>query len=104
KTFQEQGHRTTTTRRTLAGLAVGLLGLVGAPELARAQYAFTQIDVPGATATYADGNTMQRVVGEFDDENGTHGFVLSRGVFEQFDAPGADGYTSVNGVNSRGQR
>jgi probable HAF family extracellular repeat protein len=102
--IQRQEDPTTRTRTTLAGLALGLVALFGAPGLATAQYAFTRIDVPGASATYADGNTMNRVVGEFDDENGTHGFVLTRGALERFDVPGADGYTSVNGVNARGQR
>ena len=100
-----QEHRAPVTRRTLAGVALGLLWLVSAPGLAGAQYKFTTIDVPGSAATYANGNTMHRVVGEFDDANGdTHGFVLRRGQFTQFDAPGADGYTSINGVNLRGQR
>jgi probable HAF family extracellular repeat protein len=104
KTIQHRRHGAITTPATLAGMALGL-GLLGASGPARAQYAYKQINVPGALSTYADGNTMRRVVGEFEDENHDwHGFVQTDGVFEQFDVPGAEGYTSVNGVNLRGQR
>ena len=48
------------------------------------------IDVPGAAATYADGNSTHEIAGEFDDEDGnTHGFVLSKGVFHRVDVPNA---------------
>src|SRR3954453_12182149 len=91
------------TLRTLAAVALGLL--LGVPGAARAQYVFTPIDVPGAAATYANGDSTHEIVGEFDDEDGnTHGFVLSKGVFTQFDVPGANGYTSVNGINAIGER
>src|SRR5262245_48088488 len=94
-----------TTLRTLPAVALGLLLLLGVPGLARAQYDFITIDVPEAVATYANGNSTHEIVGEFDDEDGnTHGFVLSKGTFTQFDAPGADGYTSVNGINANGER
>lgn len=93
------------TLRTLPAVALGLLLLLGGPGLARAQYVFTPIDVPGAAATYANGNSTHEIAGEFDDEDGnTHGFVLSKGAFTQFDAPGADGYTSVNGINGKGDQ
>jgi len=87
----------------LGAVALGLL--LGVPGLARAQYVFTRIDVPEATATYANGNSTHAIAGESDDEDGnTHGFVLSKGTFTQFDAPDADGYTSVNGINAKGER
>jgi uncharacterized membrane protein len=105
KTIQQRRRVAITARRALASITLGLIWVVSAPGMARAQYAFTQIDVPGGVATYANGNVMHRVVGEFDDADGnTHGFVLRRGEFTQFDVPGADGYTSINGVNLRGQR
>jgi probable HAF family extracellular repeat protein len=89
--------------RTFAAVALSLF--LSRPEPAKAQYLFTPIDVPGAAATYADGNSTHEIVGEFDDEDGnTHGFVLSKGVFTQFDEPSADGYTSVNGINANGER
>jgi probable HAF family extracellular repeat protein len=89
--------------RMLAAAAMGLL--VATPGAARAQYVFAPIDVPGAAATYANGNTTHEIVGEFDDQDGnTHGFVLSKGGFTPFDAPGADGYTSINGINDQGDR
>src|SRR5437867_4249014 len=39
-----------------------------------------------------------------EEDGNTHGFVLGRGTFTQFDAPGADSYTSVNGINAKGER
>src|SRR5262245_62826950 len=102
--IQRQRHLAITTRRALAGTALGLLWLLSAPGLASAQYAFTQLDVPGSVATYADGNSVHRIVGEFDDADGTHGFVMNRGEFTQFDAPGAQDYTSINGINASGER
>jgi len=105
KSIQQQQHLPATTRRTLTGVALGLLWLVSAPGLAGAQYAFTQIDAPDAVATYADGNGTQRLVGEFEDQEGnTHGFVWRKGEFTQFDVPGAEGFTSINGINARGER
>jgi hypothetical protein len=104
KSIQRQRHLAITTRRALAGTALGLLWLLSAPGLASAQFAITQLDVPGWVATYADGNSVHRVVGEFDDEDGTHGFVMNRGEFTQFDVPGAQGYTSINGINASGER
>ena len=105
KSIQQQRHLPATARRTLAGLALGLLWLGSAPGLARAQYAYAPIDVPGSVATYADGNSVHLVVGEFDDADGTHGFLWRRGEFTQFfDVPGADGYTSINGINASGDR
>ena len=98
-----------TTLRPLPAVALGLLLLLGVPGLARAQYVFTPIDVPGATATYADGNSAHEIVGEYIDEDGnTHGFVLNKGDLlphiDPFDVPDADGYTSINGINARGDR
>ena len=73
-----------SARRTLAGIALGLLWLVSAPGAARAQFAFTTIDVPDSSATYANGNGVRRIVGEYEDEDGTHGFVpLSAARFDQ---------------------
>jgi uncharacterized membrane protein len=93
-------------RTALAGIALGLLAQAGAPAIAHAQYKLTTIDAPDSVATYANGNSVRRIAGEFDDANGvTHGFVRTRtGAYEQFDAPDADGYTSINGINAAGQR
>ena len=103
--IQQRGRLMMMTLRTLPALALGLLLLLGGPERARAQYVFTPIDVPEATATFADGNSTHKIVGEFNDADGiTHGFVLSEGGFKPFDVPGADGYTSINGINAKGDR
>ena len=53
----------------------------GCSSAGNAQYRFTPIDVPGAGATSADGNSTHEITGEFDDADGnTHGFVLSRAL------------------------
>jgi uncharacterized membrane protein len=67
------------------------------------------IDVPGATATAANGNSTHEIVGEFTDADGnTHGFVLNKGVFTTIDFPSQPGApsvtgTSLNGINASGQ-
>jgi len=106
KTVRRQRQFTVGTRRALAGMALALLAQVAAPGAARAQYAFTTLDMPGAVATYADGNSSTRIVGEFDDADGvTHGFVRTAGgVFKQYDVPGSEGWTSINGINASGER
>ena len=89
--------------QTIAAMTLALI--LAVPGLAKAEYLFTSIDVPGATRTSANGNGTRSIVGDFDDPNGqTHGFVLSKGVFTQIDidVPGAIS-TSVNGVNGKGQ-
>jgi hypothetical protein len=58
KTVQQRQHLATTVRRAIAGIALGLLAQAGSPATARAQYAFTTLDMPGAVATYADGNSV----------------------------------------------
>ena len=69
----------------------------------QAQYTFTTIDVPGATAQSANGNSTHEVAGDFTDNDGvTHGFVLSKGVFTTVDVPGA-AYTQINGINAPGR-
>jgi probable HAF family extracellular repeat protein len=91
-----------TIPRTLAGVALGLLWLAGLPGAASAQYYhLTPIEVPGAINTLANGLSTHAIVGEFEDDEGTHGFVLEKGVFTRFDVPGAS-FTSVNGVNASG--
>jgi hypothetical protein len=72
-------------------------------ELVQAQYTFTTIDVPGATAQSANGNSTHEVAGDFTDNDGvTHGFVLSKGVFTTVDVPGA-AFTQINGINAPGR-
>jgi uncharacterized membrane protein len=101
--MQQRGRLIMTTLRTLTAVALGLVLFLGVSGVARAQYAFTPIDVPEATAMYANGNNAHAIVGEFDDADGiTHGFVLNKGAFTQIDVPGAEGYTSVNGINGKG--
>ena len=62
---------------------------------------FTFIDAPGAIATFIEGGINNRgdIVGDFDDPTGTHGFLLSGGVFTIIDVPGADNFTAAIGIN-----
>ena len=87
-----------------------MLGLLlSVPGLARAQYIFKPIDVPGALWTGATGNSTHEIVGEFavgeDVDNAVlHGFVLNKGVFTTVDVTELGALqTSVNGINASGQ-
>jgi hypothetical protein len=87
----------------LAGLALAGPVLAG-PRPQTAHYAFTTIDVPGATGTEVLGFTPQTMVGDFADvEGNTHGWLLSAqgGEFQQFDVPGA-WFTSLSAINHSG--
>jgi hypothetical protein len=66
--------------------------------------AFTTIDFPGATDTWAHGiNNAGTIVGRFIDPSGTqHGFLLDANGFTQIDAPGAI-QTGLAGINDAGQ-
>jgi len=64
---------------------------------------FETIDYPGALATRALGiNAQGVVVGSFDDNNGTHGFVLDEGRFNVIDVVGSPS-TQVKCINTRGE-
>jgi hypothetical protein len=106
--FIAQSNHTTIRKpwKSLATVAFGLF--LSAPGLSQAQYTFFTIDVPKATATLANGNSTNAIVGQFDDADGkTHGFVLKNGTFTTIDVPDAldPGVfaTSVNGINAPGQ-
>jgi probable HAF family extracellular repeat protein len=87
--------------KSLAAVAFGLL--LSVPGLTQAQYRFSAIDVPGATATEANGNSTLEIAGAFADAGGnTHGFVLNKGVFTTIDVPGAI-TTFINGINAPAQ-
>jgi probable HAF family extracellular repeat protein len=61
---------------------------------------FDPIDAPNATATFIEGgiNNNGEIVGDFDDATGTHGFLLSGGMFTILDAPDARATFAV-GIN-----
>jgi probable HAF family extracellular repeat protein len=87
--------------KSLAAVAFGLL--LSVPGLTQAQYRFSTIDVPGATATAANGNSTHEIAGQFDDADGnTHGFVLNKDVFTTINVPGAVN-TAINGINAPGK-
>jgi len=56
---------------------------------------FTTIDDPAAstgTTLSFDINNLGRIVGQFADASGTHGFLLSGGTFTTIDDPLATGF------------
>jgi probable HAF family extracellular repeat protein len=84
-------------------LSVAFL-LVTAPFVL-AQGTYTQIDYPGASATFGQSiNTVGDVVGTYNDSSGnTHGFLLSNGVYTSIDYPGATQGTYTAAINDKGQ-
>lgn len=64
---------------------------------------FTQIDVPGATATFPlDINALGVISGRYGQGGRTHGFVRSAtGVFSTIDVPGSV-FTVAAGINRQG--
>ena len=61
----------------LTTFAVVVFGGVGT-ALASPNYSFTTIDVPGASATLANGiNSSGQIVGNFTDATGGHGFLAT---------------------------
>ena len=92
-------------RRThLAVLAFVLvnMALANIPAGAQTTFTFTQLDVPGSTATEADGiNAQGEIVGFFFDAAGRqHGFLKQGGSFTQLDFPGATATRTANSNNA----
>ena len=86
-------------RQLLCGL-VALGVIVGGAEEAEAQYAFTTIDVPGATSTVGNGiNDAGQIVGTYDNQ---HGFLFSNGSYTTVDVAGVQ-FTQASGINASGQ-
>ena len=79
-------------------LSLGIAGQVKA-----AGYTLTTLNVPGASSTIASGiNNSGQIVGQYSNTGGTHGFLLSGGVYTTLDAPGAIS-TEAYGINDAGQ-
>jgi len=59
---------------------------------------WTTIDVPGSTATYANGISGNTIVGEyFDASNARHGFLFDGVSYQTFDYP--SGNSSIKGID-----
>ncbi len=68
------------------------------------QATFVKIDVPGGVGAVAYGiapSPPMRIVGDFGDATGEHGFLLSNGVYTALDVPGAT-ETETHGINDNG--
>ena len=82
---------------------LALLTLPLTSAFAQAVGNYVSFDVPNAINTAVnDINNRGVIVGPFDDENGTHGYMLADGVFTSIDFPGADA-TGAVGINDSGQ-
>src|SRR6266446_326127 len=78
----------------MATILVAAPFAAGSPANASA-FSFTQLDVPGATQTFANGiNDAGQIVGSFSNSTGTHGFRYTGGSFTQIDVPGTS-YTQA---------
>jgi len=91
-------------KRLFCAFAAWVL-LVGLTGPAQAQYTYTALDVPGATATYGYGiNDAGQIVGVYFDMDATaHGFLLDvAGSYTTLDVPGAV-LTWPLGINDAGQ-
>ena len=84
-------------------IALGLL--LGITGLARAEYAFTTIDMPGSYSTVVYANSPNAIAGKYLDANeNTHGFILRGGAYTTIDVPvPASLYTEINGIAANGQ-
>src|SRR5437016_819095 len=101
-----------TMNRLLGRIRLHLLVTVSAGLIALSStswavsYTFTQIDVPGASLTRAQGiNDAGQIVGTFSNSPGVeHGFLDTGGIFTQIDVPFAGTLnTFPSGINNAGR-
>jgi uncharacterized membrane protein len=82
---------------------LALLALPSTSAFAQAVGNYVSFDVPNATLTRPnDVNNLGVIVGRFDDQNRTHGFMLADGVFTSIDFPGSE-TTGAIGINDLGR-
>jgi hypothetical protein len=88
--FPKHSGKASATKRFVFGLmTLGLL--VGLTGPAKAQYSFTTLDVPGATATLAVGiSDAGQIVGQYCAGGPIHGFLRSDGSYTMLDVPDAN--------------
>ena len=88
--------------RLYAMLLLSVVALTLAPSTRAQVTDFANLDVPGAMLTRPiDVNNFGVIVGRFDDQNGTHGFVYQGGSFTAIDFPSAE-LTVAMGINDSG--
>jgi len=84
----------------LCALSVSFMFAI-APKAAAGAPSFKIIDFPGAPFTIAiDINFNGQIVGRYNDANGAHGYLLSKGSYTTIDFPGAQSYAL--GINWQG--
>jgi probable HAF family extracellular repeat protein len=92
------------TSSAVLALAVCLSGSLASLTADRRSFEFSEIVVPGATFTNAQGiNAAGDIVGIYRDAGGrTHGFLWSKGEVTTIDFPGASG-TEARGIGPNGE-
>src|SRR5262245_16553476 len=91
-------------RRCVCGLmVVGLF--LGMAEQGQGQptYAFTTLDVPGASALVGASATGINDSGKIVGWYASHGFLLDQSSYTRLDMPGSTGNTIASGINASGQ-
>lgn len=85
---------------TLSNISITVTGTVTS---AAPTDQFVPINFPDAASTFpATINDLGQVVGTYTEPGGTHGFLLSAGVFTTIDVPNATA-TGATGINNNGQ-
>lgn len=86
----------------VAGYFYGVNGSVHGFTYAQ-QGQMAQLDVPGATGTWANRiNDLCDVAGSIDGQSDYGGFIYSKGQYSPLSVPGSTN-TSISGINNKGQ-
>ncbi len=90
-------------KRSIVSVMAASVLILAASPLRAQDLTFTRIEFPGVPRTAALGiNAQGQVVGWYDTNVQTHGYVLDRGEFTTIDPPDSMS-TVAAGINSRGQ-
>lgn len=78
-------------------------GALASRGVANFSYAFTRLDVPGASATFPSGiNAGGQIVGSYSQGGITRGFIYDDGVYTTVEYPGA-AFTQLRGIGPGGE-
>ena len=101
--------------RLISGAAASIILAFAAGEARATAYAFTTINVPGASYTAAHGiNDLGQIVGTYRNSSGAHSFLSTGGTFTTIGAPAtnsayplgikpAANHISASSINNVGQ-
>ena len=84
----------------LPALTAGLGLLLALPAVVQAQISYQTLDDPLAVyLTYANGISGDKIVGQYVDYNGAHGYLYANGSFTTLDDPSGVGSTTAQGID-----